>query len=127
MQLVSVGILLLFVLIAFSANADIFRNHASQIVPLAAAHNISALALGALAAWAARLPVADRRAVTMEVGVQNTGLGLLILFNFFPDQSMAVLLTAFWGMPHLITGLGLVWWWRRQSRRDDTAATPPLA
>lgn len=114
MRLGAFAILLLFVGIAFVTNAEVFRDHAGRIVPLAAAHNLAALCLGAAAAYAARLSAADFRAVTMEVGVQNTGLGLIILFNTFPDQAVTILLTAFWGVPHLVTGLGLVWFWSRR-------------
>lgn len=110
----SVGVLLLFVGIAFASNRAVFAEHFESIVLLAVLHNTSALLIGWLAAAAARLPDAARRAVTLEVGIQNTGLGLLVAFNFFPDQAAMVLLIAFWGVPHLISGLGLVWWWGRR-------------
>lgn len=114
LRLVSIGILLLFVAIAFASNRAVLADHFSDIVLLAVLHNSSALALGWLAARAAQLSHAARRAVTFEVGIQNTGLGLLIAFNFFPDQSAMILLIAFWGVPHLISGLGLVWFWSRR-------------
>lgn len=115
MKLASVTTLTLFVGIAFATHWEPAQIQGPRIALLATAHNVAALALGGTAAWLARLTPADRRALTMEVGVQNTGLGLLLLFNFYPDAAGMIVLTAFWGVPHLITGLGLVWWWNRRS------------
>lgn len=80
----ALAVLFGFVAIAFANNADVFAHNAYRIVPLVVAHNTVALMLGALAAAAARLPRNDRRAVTLEVGIQNSGLGLIILFTFSP-------------------------------------------
>lgn len=124
MRIAAVGVLVLFVGIAFASNHTVFAQHFGSIVLLAVAHNTSALLIGWLAAGAARLPEAPRRAVTMEVGIQNTGLGLIVAFSFFPDQAAMILLIAFWGVPHLVTGMGLVWFWGRRpvptgSRRGE--------
>lgn len=113
MRIGSVLMLTLFIAVAFTLNAPIVAQHGGDIVILATLHNTSALLLGAAIGAAAGLAAADRRAVTMEVGVQNTGLGLLILFSYYPDAAEMIVLTAFWGVPHLVTGLGLAWWWAR--------------
>lgn len=110
----SIAILLLFVGIGFASNRAVLADHFADIVLLAVLHNTSALLLGWLAARAAQLPTGAVRAVTFEVGIQNTGLGLLIAFNFFPNQAAMILLIAFWGVPHLVSGMGLVWWWARR-------------
>ena len=51
--------------------------------------------------------------MTMEVGIQNSGLGLVILFTFFPEAGGMMLITAFWGVWHLISGLTLSQIWAR--------------
>jgi len=61
-----------------------------------------------------KLSVPDQRAVTMEVGIQNSGLGLVILFTFFPDAGGMMLITAFWGIWHLVSGLTLSQIWARR-------------
>ena len=109
----SVVVLILFVGVAFYSGRDVIALHGGQIALLATLHNTSALLLGAAIAALAKLSAADRRAVTIEVGVHNTGLGLLILFNFYPQATPMILFTAFWGLPHLVSGLGLAWWWAR--------------
>ena len=65
-------------------------------------------------ASAFKLPVADRRAVTMEVGIQNSGLGLVILFTFFPEAGGMLLIAGFWGVWHLIAGITLSQIWARR-------------
>ena len=49
----------------------------------------------------------------------NSGLGLVILFTFFPDAGGMMLITAFWGVWHLVSGLTLSQLWARQSRRAE--------
>jgi bile acid:Na+ symporter, BASS family len=65
-----------------------------------------------------RVGEAARRAVTLEVGIQNSGLGLVIIFTFFPEAGGMMLITAFWGVWHLVSGLTLSGWWGRR---------PPMA
>ncbi|MES1943648.1 bile acid transporter family protein [Salinisphaera sp. PC39] len=113
MRLVSLAVLFGFVAIAFANNVDLFLAEADRFALLVIAHNAAALGVGALAGRLARLPVPDRRAVTMEVGIQNSGLGLAILFTFYPDAGGMILITAFWGVWHLISGLSLASWWAR--------------
>ena len=110
----AVGLLILFVGVAFASNRQVLAEHLQSIVVLAVLHNSSALLIGWMAARVARLPDAARRAVTMEVGIQNTGLGLIVALGFFPDQPAMLLLIAFWGVPHLVSGMGWVWFWGRR-------------
>jgi len=58
----------------------------------------------------------------LEVGIQNSGLGLIILFNFFPNQGGMMIITAFWGVWHLVSGLTLAGFW---ARRDHLALRLP--
>jgi BASS family bile acid:Na+ symporter len=58
------------------------------------------------------------------VGIHNTGLGLAVLFTFFPEAGSMMLIAAFWGVWHLISGLGMALWW---SRRPITGAVPGIA
>lgn len=115
MRLVSLLVLFAFVAIAFSQNMDVFWANADRIVGLVVGQNTLALGLGALAGYAVHLSRADRRAVTMEVGIQNSGLGLSILFTFFPQASGMILIAAFWGAWHLVSGLTLALIWSRSA------------
>ena len=75
-------------------------------------HNVTALGTGFLGATLLRVPKIDRRSLTIEVGIQNSGLGLTLLFNpaIFPPETWShnggmVLITALWGVWHIISGL----------------------
>mgnify|MGYP000636805297 FL=1 len=113
MRVITLLVLLLFVGVAFSNNMDVFLATADRIVILVVLQNMLALGMGAFAGMLTGLPRQDRRAITMEVGIQNSGLGLAILFTFFPEASGMILIAAFWGVWHLVSGLLLAWWWSR--------------
>ena len=73
-------------------------------------HNLLGFGIGYSAATIGKTPVKDRRAVTLETGIQNSGLGLLLLFNtgiFPPDVAKGgmVFVTAWWGVWHIVSGL----------------------
>jgi BASS family bile acid:Na+ symporter len=55
------------------------------------------------------------------VGIQNSGLGLVILFTFMPNAGGMMLITAFWGVWHLVSGLTLACIWSRIPIRDAPA------
>lgn len=114
MRFVSLLIFLAFVAIAFINNFDLFLERFHSFFWLVVIHNFMALGLGHAMGHLMHLSVSDRRAVTMEVGIQNSGLGLVILFTFFPDAGGMMLITAFWGVWHLISGLLLsqIWAYR---------------
>ena len=49
----------------------------------------------------------DRRAVTIETGIQNSGLGLVLIFAFFGGLGGMAVVAAFWGIWHAISGIAL--------------------
>lgn len=113
LRILSLLILMLFVAIALSNNFNLFLDQFNSFFWLVVAHNLMALSLGYGMSLLFRLPIADRRAVTLEVGIQNSGLGLVILFTFFPQAGGMMLITAFWGVWHLVSGLTLSQIWAR--------------
>lgn len=87
-------------------------------------HNGMALSLGYGAAAIARLGERDRRAVSIEVGIQSTSLALLLIFNFLGGLAGMVLVAMWWGIWHLVSGLALARYWSR--RPPVTAPTEPV-
>ena len=84
-------------------------------------HNIFALGTGYFTARACRLPLRDRRSITIEVGIQNSGLGLVLLFNerifdpaIWDENGGMVFITALWGVWHIISGLTVASIFRRK-------------
>ncbi len=113
LRIFSLLVLMAFVAIAFSSNFALFLERFHSFFWLVVGHNLLALSLGYGMGLILKLPVADRRAVTLEVGIQNSGLGLVILFTFFPEAGGMMLITAFWGVWHLVSGLTLSQIWAR--------------
>ncbi|MCB0428279.1 MAG: bile acid:sodium symporter family protein, partial [Mangrovimonas sp.] len=77
-------------------------------------HNFIALSLGYLVAKGFRLSKPEIKTITLETGIQNSGLGLLLIFAFFNGLGGMAILAAFWGIWHIISGLGLAIWWSRK-------------
>ncbi len=57
------------------------------------------------------LPGADVKTLTLETGIQNSGLGLLLIFTFFGGLGGMALVAAFWGIWHLVSGLLIAGCW----------------
>ena len=81
-------------------------------------HNGTGLALGWLCATAFRTTERDRRAITIEGGMQNAGLALgIIAVQFNADLGM-VMIASLWGIWHIVSGLSLVCLWRAHDARS---------
>lgn len=117
----SLLVFLLFVAVSFSKHWQTALQIAGSVLLLVIAHNALAFLIGNLSARAARLPLADRRAVTMEVGIQNSGLALAILFTFYPAAGAMLVVAGFWGVWHLVSGLGLAGYWHYRDRKIQGA------
>jgi bile acid:Na+ symporter, BASS family len=107
LQYLSMGIFIAFIVLALAANWGFFLAFAGAVAGLVIVHNALALGGGYAVATLARLSPFNRRAVTIETGIQNSGLGLVLIFAFFNGLGGMAVVAAFWGIWHAITGLGL--------------------
>ncbi|KPB02313.1 bile acid:sodium symporter family protein [Ahrensia marina] len=107
LQWLSMIIFVGFIAIALAANWGLFLAFAGSIAGLVIVHNALGLGGGYLLATLARLSPFDRRAVTIETGIQNSGLGLVLIFSFFGGLGGMAIVAAFWGIWHAISGLAL--------------------
>lgn len=100
-----------FVLLALAANGAVFWQALSLIFVIVLVHNALALACGFSFASLFRVGEAERRAITFETGIHNTALGLTLVFTYFQSQAEMMLVLAWWGVWHLITGGLLARFW----------------
>ncbi|WP_121063321.1 bile acid:sodium symporter family protein [Chachezhania antarctica] len=107
LQWISMGIFVAFIVLALAANWAQFLAYAGGIAGLVILHNAIALGGGYIFATLARLSPFDRRAITIETGIQNSGLGLVLIFGFFGGLGGMAVVAAFWGIWHAISGLAL--------------------
>ena len=116
-RFLSVGLFAAIVAVAFGKNLDAFLAHIVFLFPVVLLHNGLALGTGWAWARAGGLAARERRTVSVEVGIQNSGLGLVLLLNpaiFPPDLPIGGMaaITAWWGIWHIVSGLAVAAWWR---------------
>ncbi|MGI3163782.1 bile acid:sodium symporter family protein [Pseudooceanicola sp. 200-1SW] len=113
LQWVSMAIFVAFVLAALVSNWSYFLQFAGGIAGLVIAHNALALLGGYGTGRLAGLSAFNTRAVTIETGIQNSGLGLVLIFGFFHGLGGMAVVAAFWGIWHAVSGFALSQIWRR--------------
>ena len=112
-QVLSILLFLGMVIVSFSQNFQLFLDNIFYVFFIVLIHNASALCTGFMGAKLAKVSEADRRSLTIEIGIQNSGLGLILLFNtaIFPPEIWhghyggMLFITAWWGIWHIISGL----------------------
>jgi len=98
-KIVSLLFFVFLIFIALYNNRDIFVDYVGLVFTLVFFHNISAFLLGYSSGRVMKLPFRDVKSITIETGIQNSGLGGMAL------------LAAFWGIWHLVSGLALSALW----------------
>ncbi len=114
----SMLVFIALIFIAFSQNLEIFLNHIHHVLFLVIFHNIFAYFLGFYTAKSFKLNIKDTKTIAMETGIQNGGLGLLLIFGFFDGLGGMALLAAFWGIWDVFSGILLATYWGRNSKKE---------
>lgn len=103
-----------FILGAVAGNWRYFMEYVGLVLVAVALHDALAFGTGYLCARACRLSDYDRRAVSIEVGIRNAGLGLVLIFSFFGGLGGMAVVAGVWGFWDIIAGLALATWWGRK-------------
>ncbi len=118
LKALSIIFFIAIVVLAFRNNFNYFITHITFIFIIVLLHNALALTSGYLFASMFKVKRRDRRALTIETGIQNSGLGLVLIFNpkIFPESldigGMAYI-AAWWGIWHIIAGLSIAGFWSK--------------
>ena len=114
MQYLSVAFFIVMVVLTFGNNIDAFMKCIKYIFLVVLVHNLLALGIGFGTGSLFKTPYKDRRTLTIETGIQNSGLGLALLFNpaiFDPTvwshNGGMIIITALWGVWHIVSGLSV--------------------
>ena len=110
----SIIVFLALIVIAFYDNIDVFLNYIHLVAGLVIFHNIGAYFIGFYTAKIFGLEKRDRKTISMETGIQNGGLGLLLIFEFFDGLGGMALLAAYWSIWDILSGLLLALYWGRK-------------
>jgi BASS family bile acid:Na+ symporter len=111
-----------FILGAIAGNWRFFLDYVGLVLLAVALHDALAFATGYLCARASGLQDYDRRAVSIEVGIRNAGLGLVLIFSFFGGLGGMAVVAGVWGFWDIIAGLTLASWWGRHPPAGVDAA-----
>jgi BASS family bile acid:Na+ symporter len=90
---------------ALAANWQYFIAYVGIVMLAVFIHNALALNIGYWSGRLFKLDERDCRAVCIEVGIQNSALGLVLVFGFFGGLGGMAILVAWWGIWHIIAGL----------------------
>jgi BASS family bile acid:Na+ symporter len=104
-KIFSLAFFILIICGALAANWNHFLSYVGVVMFAVFLHNALALNLGYWCGRLVRLPERDARATCIEVGIQNSALGLVLVFNFFDGLGGMAILVAWWGVWHIISGL----------------------
>lgn len=115
----SIVIFIAFVIILLSANFNHFMHFIHLVFLIVLIHNGIALASGYSIGALFKLPEIDRRTITIETGIQNSGLALVLMFNpkiFPPELELGgmTIIAAWWGVWHIISGLSIATLWSKK-------------
>ena len=122
MKRLSILIFLAILAVIFIKNFDLFLKYIKYIALIVLIHNALAFSLGYGFATLFKLARKERKTISIETGIQNSGLALALLFNptiFNPELAIGgmTFIAAWWGAWHIISGLTLAGYW---AARDKT-------
>ncbi|MBN2610934.1 MAG: bile acid:sodium symporter [Bacteroidales bacterium] len=115
-KIISILLFAGIVVMALMNNFEYFMKYIKYIFIIVLIHNGAALFTGFFFATGMRLSRYDRRAVSIETGIQNSGLALVLLFNpkiFPPELAIGgmAFIAAWWGIWHILSGMGIAAFW----------------
>lgn len=117
-QAASVIFFIGFIVAALAGNFSIFLKYIHLIFILVLLHNGLAFVSGYLLPKLFKVNETDCRTISIETGIQNSGLGLALIFNpriFPPELNLGgmAMVAAWWGIWHIIAGLAISIYWRK--------------
>ncbi|GAA1092088.1 bile acid:sodium symporter family protein [Nocardiopsis metallicus] len=117
MPLVSVTGIVLVVAGVVGANADAVLTTGLLLALAVIAHNTLGLTVGYLVGYFGRMPESARRAVSVEVGMQNSGLAASLATTHF--EPVAALPGALFSVWHNLSGAAVATYWARRAPEEE--------
>jgi len=99
-RLSSMGFFIALIVLAFIANWQNFLQYIHFVALIVIVQNGAGLLLGYSWAKIWGLAERERRTTAIEVGIQNSGLALVLGLNFFPSLGGLTLIAAWWSVWH---------------------------
>ncbi|CEA16950.1 MAG: bile acid:sodium symporter family protein [Fermentimonas sp.] len=127
-QTASVIFFIGFIVAALAGNFSIFLKYIHLIFLLVLVHNGLAFFSGYSLPKLLKVNERDCRTISIETGIQNSGLGLALIFNpriFPPELNLGgmAMVAAWWGIWHIVAGLILASYWRKKQGNETPIAS----
>ena len=103
----------IFIIAAIAGNWKYFITYTGVVILAVAIHDALAFGTGYVCARLFKLSDYDRRAMSIEVGIRNAGLGLVLIFTFFGGLGGMAIVAGVWGWWDIVAGLALATLWGR--------------
>ena len=100
-----------FIIAAIAGNWKYFITYTGVVILAVALHDTLAFGTGYVCARLFKLSDYDRRAMSIEVGIRNAGLGLVLIFTFFGGLGGMAIVAGVWGWWDIVAGLALASLW----------------
>jgi len=118
-QIISIVLFLGFLVFTFVNNYHIFLDIIGTIFLLVLLHNGLAMLGGYTMASLFRLDFKDKKCLTIETGIHNAALGLIIIFAFFHGMGGMAVVAGWWGLWDLVSGFIVALTWAYLDRRKQ--------
>ncbi len=108
-KIASVFLYMTFIIGALWANLEYIPGYVLPIGVVVLFLNSQTLFTGYLVGTLARVSIPDRRTLSIETGIQNSGLALVLIFNpkLFNANGGMAFMAAWWGIWQMISGIGI--------------------
>jgi Predicted Na+-dependent transporter len=119
MKIFSLVVFAGFIVVALYANIQYFLKYIHLIILIVFVQNSMAFLSGYLTARSFKLARNDVKTISIESGIHNTGLGLVLIFNprLFNGLGGMAFIAAWWGIWHIVAGMGVAWFYSRKNNR----------
>ncbi|MEL7530802.1 MAG: bile acid:sodium symporter family protein [Bacteroidota bacterium] len=104
-----------YVVAAIAGNWEFILKYVPYVIGIVFLHNALALLTGYTSGFLVGAPLRDRRSISIETGIQNSGVALVLVFGtLFDGLGGMALIAALWGVWHLVVGISLATIWSRR-------------
>ena len=114
-KILSFVIFISFIVFAILGNIDNIKDHLHYVFFIVIIHNSLGLFFGYLFPRLFNASIEDSQCISIETGIQNSGLALVLIFNFFDGNGGMALIAAWWSIWHLVSAFTIAMIWRRSS------------
>ena len=119
LPMISVIAIAVIVASIISHNADRIRATGIIVFVVVILHNLLGLGAGYLAASLLHLPLPKKKAMAIEIGMQNSGLASSLAGTAFPELAMATVPGAIFSVWHNLSGAFIAGIFRRMDEKED--------